>query len=85
MCAKGVGRLYFIDGIINTDKYLQILEKSLIPTLLEAVASEESFIFQQDGAACHTSKKSLKRFADNNIPILERVASSPELLPIETL
>lgn len=85
MSAKGVGRLYFIDGIVNTDKYLTILKECLLSTMEETLNSGEDFIFQQDGAACHTSKRALKWFQDNNIPLLEWVSSSPDLSPIETL
>lgn len=85
MSSKGVGKLHFIDGIVNTDKYLDISEQSLLPTMEEALVSGEDFIFQQDGAACHTSKKALKWFDKFNVPLLKWVASSPDLSPIETL
>ena len=31
MSAMGVGKLHFIDGTVNTNKYLDILEESLLP------------------------------------------------------
>lgn len=85
MSAKGVGKLHFIDGIVNTDKYLAILEESLLPIMEECLTSRQEFVFQQDGAACHTSKKALKWIKDNDIALLEWVSSSPDLSPIETL
>lgn len=85
MSARGVGKLHFIDGLVNTTKYLNILEESLLPTMEETLVSGEEFIFQQDGASCHTSKTALKWFSDNTIPLLEWVSSSPDLSPIETL
>lgn len=85
MSARGVGKLHFINGIVNSDKYIDILENSLLPTLEESRIAGNEFIFQQDGAACHTSKKSTKWLSENEIPLLKWVSSSPDLSPIETL
>lgn len=85
MSSKGVGKLHFIEGTVDTNKYLDILEESLLPVMEEHVTSRKDFVFQQDGAACHTSKKALKWMEDYNIPLLEWVSSSPDLSPIETL
>ncbi|CAH2021782.1 unnamed protein product, partial [Acanthoscelides obtectus] len=68
--SKGVGKLHFIDGNVDTNKYLEILEESHLPVMEECLTSGQDVVFQQDGAACHTSKK---------------VSSSPDLSPIETL
>lgn len=85
MSSKGVGKLHFIEGTVNTDKYLDILQESLLPVMEEHLTSGQDFIFQQDGAACHTSKRALKWMEDHGIPLLEWVSSSPDLSPIETL
>ncbi|CAH1998920.1 unnamed protein product [Acanthoscelides obtectus] len=58
-------------------------EKSLLPVMEECLTSD--FVFQQDGAACHTSKKAIKWMEENNEPLLKWVSSSPDLSPIETL
>ncbi|CAH1990411.1 unnamed protein product [Acanthoscelides obtectus] len=47
--------------------------------------SGQDFVFQQDGAACHTSQKAIKWMEENNVPLLKWVSSSPDLSPIETL
>lgn len=62
-------KLYFIYEIVDTEKYLKILEESLFPTWEETLAAEE--FFQIDGAVCHKSKKALKWFSDNTISLLE--------------
>ncbi|CAH1981318.1 unnamed protein product [Acanthoscelides obtectus] len=51
----------------------------------ECLTSGQDFVFQQDGAACHTSKKAIKWMEENNLPLLKWVSSSPDLSPIETL
>ncbi|CAH2003856.1 unnamed protein product [Acanthoscelides obtectus] len=84
MASKGVGKLHFIDGNVDTNKYLAILEESLLPVMEECLTSGQDFVFQQDGAACHT-KKAIKWMEENNVPLLKWVSSSPDLSPIETL
>ncbi|CAH1973393.1 unnamed protein product [Acanthoscelides obtectus] len=85
MSSKGVGKLHFIDGNVDTNKYLAILDESLLPVMEECLTSGQDFVFQQDGAACHTSKKAIKWMEENNVPLLKWVSSSPDLSPIETL
>ena len=43
------------------------------------------FIFQQDGASCHTAKACQAWFRDNNVRLLEWPGNSPDLNPIENL
>ncbi|CAH1995420.1 unnamed protein product [Acanthoscelides obtectus] len=62
-----------------------ILEESLLPVMEECLTSGQDFVFQQDGAACHTSKKAIKWMEENNVLLLKWVSSSPDLSPIETL
>lgn len=85
MSAKGVGNLHFVDGIVNTDKYIGILQDHLLPSIPRLQTSYGEYTFQQDAAACHTSRKSKSWIATNNIPILDWPSSNPDLSPIETL
>jgi len=43
------------------------------------------YIFQQDGAPCHTTKKCKKWFIENNIEVLDWPGNSPDLNTIENL
>ena len=45
----------------------------------------DNYIFQQDGAPCHTAKICTKWFADNGIRLLDWPGNSPDLNPIENL
>lgn len=85
MSGEGVGSLYFIEGTVNAAKYREILETSLMPTLRRLKSRRKRFIFQQDGATCHTAKSSKEWMAKKNIPLLPWAPSSPDMSPIETL
>lgn len=85
MSAKGVGNLHFIDGIVNSDKYIRILRTSLLPSIEKLRTNEGEYIFQQDGASCHTSKKTMNWLKNRNIPLLDWTASSPDMSPIEAI
>ena len=53
---NGTGRLRPSEGMMNSPKYLEILEKNMVPTTQKSF-SDGNGIFQQDNAPCHTSKK----------------------------
>ena len=55
---KGVGGLVVGNRSINSDYYIEILEKNLKPYVKKIYGDgNHSFIFQQDNASCHASKK----------------------------
>ena len=80
----GVGGLLPVEGMMNSDKYIDVLQKRVVPEMAK-VFSDGSDIFQQDLAPCHTSRKVTKFFADNQIKVREWPGNSPDLNPIENL
>lgn len=85
MSAQGVGRLQFIDGTVNATGYQEILKTSLLPSI-PSLKHENKYVFQQDGASCHTAKSTKAWLRAHRIPTLENwPPSSPDLSPIETL
>ncbi|GFU84804.1 transposable element Tcb1 transposase [Trichonephila clavipes] len=55
--ADGIGRLHIIDGTLDVIKYIDaILEPELLPSIINLLTNNASFIFQQDSAPCHTVK-----------------------------
>ena len=78
----GVGPLKPVEGIMNSEKYLDVLTKKVIPEMARKFP-EGSGIFQQDLAACHTSRK-VKHFINlNNISVLDWPGNSPDLIRLK--
>ena len=81
---QGVGCLSKIDGKLNGERYIDILENSLIPTT-HMLTILDGWIFQQDNATCHTSWLVKEWFAEEGITVMEWPAQSSDLNPIENL
>lgn len=79
---SGKVRLRFITERMNSEKYIEMLECCIDE--FEELAGE-NFIFQQDNAAIHVSKKSKQWFASKDIELLNWPALSPDMNPIENL
>jgi len=82
--ANGVGKLVFIDGIMRKEDYLKILKDNLRQSVAMVNLGNE-FIFQHDKDPKHTAKVVTEWLAENNIHVIEWVAQSPDMNPIEHL
>lgn len=82
--AKGVGQLHFIDGMVNAEKYINILEESLLPSIPKLADCGE-YTFQQDGASSHTAKRTKSWLQCKEIGVLDWPSNSPDLSPIENI
>ena len=86
MSRDSVGRLQVLSGTVNADKYIkEVLEPKLLPSARDIFGDREPFIFQQDGAPCHTAKKCARWCKDNKVELLDWPGNSPDLNPIENL
>ena len=74
---KGVGSLVPVEGMINTDRYIDALRRRAFLDL-KRVFPDGNRIFQQDLAPCHSSKKTLKFF----LKIKFKYWNDQETLPI---
>ncbi|KAI4293326.1 hypothetical protein PAPHI01_2600 [Pancytospora philotis] len=79
----GVGKLVFIEGIMDAYKYVSILATALPPSLEQMGLFE--FIFQQDNDAKHTAKVTKCFFENRSIRVMPWPAMSPDMNPIENL
>src|SRR3979490_2058939 len=72
---NGVGKLTEIEGRMDAEQYVEILDDHLLP----------SIIFQQDNDPKHTSRKARNWMEENDITLLDWAPQSPDLNPIEHL
>lgn len=84
MSYAGAGTFEIIDGIMNKEKYLDILKRN-ITTSARKLGLSRQFIFQQDSDPKHTSHIVSKWLKDKRIKVLDWCPQSPDLNPIEHL
>lgn len=82
---NGVGQLAEVEGRMDADQYVSILEDYLLPSMEDFGISTQELIFQQDNDPKHTSKKAKKWMEDNDITLLDWPPQSPDLNPVEHL
>ncbi len=80
---SGVGPLIEVRGTLNQNGYIDLLRDQFLPFSNENLAP--GWVFQQDNAPCHKSKKVLQWFEANGIELIDWPAQSPDLNPIENL
>lgn len=80
--AKGPGRLYVVQGMMNADQYKTVLEQRLVPQLNEWYP-DGNCVFMQDSAPCHTANLIKDFFNDTGMEVLPWPGNSPDMNPIE--
>lgn len=79
--SKGVGKLVFIDEIMDMWLYLDILRNNLWESA--SIMGLDHFIFQHDNDPKHSSKLVSEFLEVSEIEVLDWPSQSPDLNPIE--
>lgn len=86
MAQSGIGRIVVLDGTVNAERYLEeVLKRPMLLSAADIFGPGGEFIFQQDGAPCHTAKKVMTWCKMNHITVMDWPGNSPDLNPIENL
>jgi transposase len=80
----GVGTLTPVVGNLNSEKYINILDDNLWPVIAQHFPTSP-YIFQEDNAPCHVSRRTNQWKTENDIPTLEWPPQSPDLNIIENV
>lgn len=78
------GMCYRINGRLNSQVYIHILENVMLPSV-QHVFPENDFIYQQDNCPVHTANAVSQWFQEHNIEVLQWVAKSADINPIENV
>ena len=81
---SGLGPLVKLEGRINAEKYVNMLENNLLP-YIQTLENKESCIFQEDNAPIHTANHAKNWKRRKNIINIPWPAQSPDMNPIENL
>ncbi len=80
----GTGDLHRVIGIMNAQKYRQILIHHMVPSA-NLLFGDKKWIFQQDNDPKHTARVTKNYFRNKGLIVLEWPSQSPDLNPIENL
>ena len=84
MTYYGMGILKFVEGNMDSRKYIDTLDNCLWPVITKYMA-DKPWRYMDDNAPCHRAREVETWREENNIPRFPWPAQSPDLNPIENI
>ncbi len=84
VCAYGMGSLHVLEGTMNAERYIKVLEQHMLPSR-RRVFQGRPCVFQQDNAKPHTAAITTAWLCSRQVQVLNWPACSPDLSPIENI
>lgn len=81
---NGVGTLTEVEGNINSEKYISVLDDNLWPLVAKEFPASP-WILQEDNCPVHQSRQTVEWKTRNNIPTLTWPSQSPDINIIENV
>jgi len=78
LCFEGIGTLTPVDGIIDSRKYINIIEDNLWPVIARHFGHDE-YTFMDNNALVHRARIVKTYMENNNVNTTDGPAQSPEL------
>jgi transposase len=82
---RGLGCFRAINGTMNTERYVSVIENELLPSVYLWFNGPTDCIFQHDNAPCHKSKATNDFLSEKEFVVMDWPPFSPDLNPIENL
>ncbi len=82
--AYGMGSLHVLEGTINAERYIEILEQHMLPSRRRLFQGRPC-VFQQDNAKPHTAAITTAWLHSRRVCVLHWPVCSPDISPIENI
>ncbi len=82
--AYGMGSLHVLEGTMNAERYIKVLEQHMLPSR-QCLFQGRPCLFQQDNAKPHTAAITTAWLRSRRVRVPNWPACSPDLSPIENI